>query len=79
MAKIKKEQKISVANPKVGQKYHFRFAGSPMYGPIISINENLTKQYGYAWFWMTDDADRNRTACRYPVSIYNIFNKEKDV
>jgi hypothetical protein len=79
MAKNKKEQKIYVVKPKIGEKYHFRFAGSPMYGPIISLNENLTKHYGHAWYWMLDDADCNQTGCRYPVSIYNISKDLKDV
>ncbi len=79
MAKTKKEQRIYVIKPKVGERYHFRFAGSPMFGPIISLNESLTKHYGHAWFWMTDDKDRNGTKCKYPVSIYNISKDIKDV
>ncbi len=73
MAKIKKEQKISVSNPKIGNRYHFKFAGSPMYGPIIALDKNLTKHYGYPWYWMT--ADNDKIICKYPISIYNIFNK----
>ena len=42
MAKTKKEQQIYVIKPKVGERYHFRFAGSPMFGPIESLNESLT-------------------------------------
>lgn len=79
MAKKNKEQKIYVVNPKVGERYHFRFAGSPMFGPIVELNEKLSEHYGHAWFWMTDDKDRNCTQCRYPVSIYNIFKNVEDV
>jgi hypothetical protein len=79
MAKNKKEQTIYVVKPKIGEKYHFRFAGSPMYGPIISLDDNLTKHYGYPWYWMNDDSDRNATKSKYPISIYNISKDIKDV
>jgi hypothetical protein len=79
MAKIKKDQQIYVIKPKIGERYHFRFAGSPMFGPILSLDENLTKHYGYPWFWMTDDQDRNKSKSKYPISIYNISKDIKDV
>lgn len=78
MAKNKKEQKIYVVKPKIGEKYYFRFAGSPMYGPLLELNESLTKTYGYAWFWFTCDADGAKS-CRYPISIYNISKNSTDV
>jgi hypothetical protein len=50
-----------------------------MYGPIISLNDNLTKHYGHPWYWMHDDSDRNATKSKYPISIYNISKDIKDV
>lgn len=78
MAKNKKELKINVPNPKVGQKYYFRFAGSKMYGPISSQCEKLTATYGYAYYWFTNDADGIKSS-HYPISIYNIFKNQEDV
>jgi len=78
MAKNKKEQRIYVVKPKIGEKYYFRFAGSPMYGPMLKLNESLTKIYGHAWYWLTCEADGAKSR-RYPVSIYNISKNEGDV
>jgi hypothetical protein len=77
MAK-KKEEKVYVVKPILGERYHFKFAGSPMYGPLIEFNDKLTQHYGHAWFWFTCDAD-GPSSCRYPVSIYNISKNAKDV
>lgn len=78
MAKNKKDLKISVPNPKIGQKYYFTFAGSTMYGPIHSQCEKLTETYGYPYFWFTNDADGKKSS-NYPISIYNIFKNREDV
>lgn len=78
MANNKKEQKIYVVKPKIGETYHFRFAGSLRYGPILKLNESLTKLYGHAWYWFTCEAS-GEASRRYPVSIYNISKKAEDV
>lgn len=82
MAKKKTQQKASVPNPKIGTKYHYLFAGSWQYGPIIRVSESLSKIYGYPYFWLTDDEDPVKDGDQqmtYPVSIYNIFKDKKDV
>jgi len=79
MAKDKKEQLIHVARPKIGERYYFRFAGSLMFGPILSRNDNLEKTYGYAWFWMNSDVDPHGSKSTYPVPIYKISKNMKDV
>jgi len=78
MAKKKQEQKIHVAKPKIGTSYHFRFAGSTLYGPIIKVSENLSTLYGYPHFWFSCKGQNGRTYT-YPVSIYAISKNEEDI
>lgn len=78
MAKNKKESKTYVVKPKIGTCYYFKFAGSIMYGPIVSLNEALTKLHGVPHYWMNQSSDRNPRKCMYPVSIYKIFKDLND-
>jgi hypothetical protein len=78
MAKNKKPQEIYVVKPVIGERYYFRFAGTLMYGPILSMCDSLTKMNGHAWYWFTCDKEGIKT-CKYPVSIYNISKKLEDV
>ena len=78
MAKDKKEPKIYVVKPKIGQDYYFKFAGSLMFGPIVSLNDALTKLHGVPHYWMTQKSDKSIKKCAYPVSIYKIFKDLKD-
>lgn len=78
MAKKQKIQEVYVVNPKIGERYYFKFAGSKRFGPIIALEENLTKSTGHAWFWMLDDAEGAKSS-KYPISIYNISKKVTDV
>jgi hypothetical protein len=78
MAKDKKEPKIYVVKPKIGENCYFKFAGSIMFGPIISLNEELTKLHGIPHYWLTQRSDKSAKKCTYPVSIYNIFKDLND-
>jgi hypothetical protein len=82
MAKNLKVQTISVPNPKIGEKYYFKFAGSQFNGPIIELDEPLTKIYGHAWYLMSDDSEKlnkHGKKTTYPISIYNIFKIDQNV
>lgn len=78
MAKDKKIQEIKVKNPKIGEKYFFKFAGSTMYGPIIDTCNSLAKIHGHSYFWFINERE-GRKSSKYPISIYNISKNEKDV
>ena len=78
MAKDKKELKMYVVKPKIGENYYFKFAGSIMFGPIISLNDELTKLHGIPHYWMTQKSDKSAKKCTYPVSIYKIFKDFND-
>ena len=79
MAKDKKEPKIYVVKPKVGESYYFKFAGSTMFGPIISLIEPLTKLHGIPYYWMAEKSDRSAKKCVYPISIYKIYKDLNDI
>jgi hypothetical protein len=82
MAKKIKEQEIQVVKPKIGRKYYYKFAGTMHYGELLRVSKSLSKHYGYPYFWFKNDEDfmyadtKNMT---YPVSIYAIFKKRKNV
>lgn len=78
MAKDNKEPKIYVVKPKIGEDYYFKFAGSTMYGPLVSVNEELTKLHGIPYYWMTQKSDKNIKKCIYPISIYKVFKDLND-
>ena len=78
MAKDKKELKIRVIKPKVGENYYFKFAGSIMHGELVSLNEALTKLHGIPHYWMNEKSDRSVKKCVYPISIYKIFKDLND-
>lgn len=82
MAKKKQDRVLIIKNPKIGKSYKFRFAGSTMYGPIVSVSESLTKTYGYNYYWFNSDDDPVKEGARrmaYPVSIYDILSEDKNV
>lgn len=82
MAKNKKPQEIYVVKPKIGEKYYFKFAGSIQYGTLFKVSESLSKAYGYPYFWFYNDGDIPNSQGKlmtYPVGIYNILSKEKNV
>ena len=81
MAK-KEARPINVANPKVGKEYEFLFGGfSQRVGVLASVNEDLTKHYGYKWYSFhvpADPADAkklNRAYWIYPCSIFDIIKE----
>lgn len=78
MAKDKKELKIRVIKPKIGENYYFKFAGSTMHGPMVSLIESLTKLHGIPHYWMSEKSDKSVKKCVYPISIYKIFKDLKD-
>jgi hypothetical protein len=78
MAKNIKEPKIYVVKPKIGENYYFKFAGSIMYGELVSLNDALTKLHGVPHYWMNEKADRSAKKCIYPISIYKIFKDLND-
>jgi len=78
MAKDIKPPKIYVVKPKIGTDYYFKFAGSRMFGPIVSLNDALTKLHGVPHYWMTQKSDKGIKKCMYPVSIYKIFKDLND-
>ena len=78
MAKDKKELKIRVIKPKIGENYYFKFAGSIMHGELVSLNEALTKLHGIPHYWMNEKSDRSVKKCVYPISIYKIFKDLND-
>ena len=49
-----------------------------MYGPLVSLNEALTKIHGVPHYWMTQKSDKSTKKCTYPVSIYKIFKDLND-
>jgi hypothetical protein len=82
MAKNLKVPTISVPNPKIGEIYYFKFAGSLFTGPIIELDKPLTKMHGHAWYWMSDNCEKlNKQGKKttYPISIYNIFKTNQNV
>ena len=78
MAKDIKPPKIYVVKPKIGTEYYFKFAGSLMFGPIVSLNDALTKLHGVPHYWMTQKSDKSVKKCMYPISIYKIFKDLTD-
>lgn len=82
MAKKKQDRVPIIKNPKIGTKYQFKFAGSKMYGTLIRKGDSLTKTYGYPYFWFNSDEDRPNDDGKlmgYPVSIYDILSRDKNV
>lgn len=80
MAKKNKNKCIEVKNPKIGQKYRFKFAGSVLYGPIVGIVEDLTLSQGCKYFWMVEEnpeynaiSPKGAKPTKYPISIYSIL------
>jgi hypothetical protein len=78
MAKDKQEPKMYVVKPKIGENYYFKFAGSIMYGELVSLNEALTKLHGVPHYWMNEKSDKSDKKSIYPISIYKIFKDLKD-
>lgn len=86
MAKKNKERCIEVKNPKIGQSYRFKFAGTIMYGPIIEIIEDLSASMGCKYYWMVEEnpaynalSPKGAKPTKYPISIYSILKDKKDV
>jgi hypothetical protein len=78
MAKDKKEPKIYVVKPKIGENYYFKFAGILMYGQLVSVIDSLTKLHGVPHYWMNEKSDKSAKKCVYPISIYKIFKDLND-
>lgn len=82
MANKKQDRVPIIKNPKIGKSYKFRFAGSNMYGQIISVCESLTKLHGHNYYWFNSDEDPAGEGARrmtYPISIYDILSENKNV
>lgn len=63
MAKKKTQRAITVKSPKIGEKYHFNFAGSTLFGTLIKESKSLSKHYNEKWYTMELDGTK------YPISI----------
>lgn len=86
MAKKKQENIIEVKNPKIGECYRFRFAGSTMYGPIVEYIKDLSISQNCKYYWMVEKnpertslSPKAQKPTRYPVAIYDILKDKKDV
>ena len=61
MAKQVKRKPIHVKNPKIGEKYYFRFAGAIKHGTLISAVPDLSSK-DTKWFKLED-----AQGTKYPV------------
>lgn len=74
MARKKVEKPVFVKNPKIGQSYYFRFAGSILHGKLLRKDEDLSRVYSYPWFFL-EDLD----GWKYPTSLDKISKKKSDL
>jgi len=86
MAKKNKINIIEVKNPKIGECYRFRFAGSVMYGPVVEYMKDFSESHDCKYYWMVEEnpernslSPKTRKPTRYPIPIYNILKNKKDV
>ncbi len=63
----KKNKKIYVKKPKIGESYWFTFAGTNVYGELYDSAEGLTNHYGEPWYMLID-----KKGTKYPTSIFGL-------
>lgn len=71
MGKKKKENKIFVKKPKVGESYWFWFAGTITYGELYDSADGLTKHYEEPWYMLID-----KNGTKYPTSIFSLRHEK---
>jgi hypothetical protein len=67
MVKKKKDNKIFVKKPKVGESYWFWHAGTITHGELHGTADGLTNHYGEPWYTLID-----KKGIKYPTSIFNL-------
>lgn len=66
----KKDEKIFVKKPKIGESYWFWFAGGIIYGKLYEKCEKLTNHYNEPYYKLIDNK-----GTKYPVSIFKLRNE----